>query len=307
MSVFSVRIDKLNEAAQKYSRVIAEVDVQRKNYNALIRDIDDSWDGLASQAYIRRMRGEESKLVNLRKYAVALRKYCIETADKMEAIDKMLQHIMGLFSSLWGTGSGGSNTTNGGGGAQIEEPAIVAYDYGAELDAITKAATQSGEEITWNYPDKNGIQAVSCQWFSYAKLCERGFAKDTGAHFSPYKPAESIAPKGTQTFTGAISAIEERIKNNGGEPIYNVLIQGNNSGHTALIDKAYIDGSGKLKLIFSEHADLSQRISVKQNVDGVTITYPFKAQKEYYVSELSQMWNMSNYVKTVSIYGESNR
>ena len=98
MSVFSVRIDKLNDAANKFGVIIERMDNQKNKYTNLIQEIDNSWDGLASIAYIRRMRGELTKLNNMRKYTVALRKYCINTAEKMESIDKILRKLLDLLS-----------------------------------------------------------------------------------------------------------------------------------------------------------------------------------------------------------------
>lgn len=204
------------------------------------------------------------------------------------------------------SGGGGSSwgPTHGGGGTQIDGSSTVTYDYQQEINKITADATAKGEEITWNYADGNGIQAVSCQWYSYAKLCERGFAKDTGAFFSLDSASATISTGDNHTFTGAVSAIEEHLKTNG-EPIYNVLIQGDSNGHTVLIDKAYLDKSGSLKLVFSEHADRSKTIPVAANIDGVTQTYPFMPQKEYSESEWKKIWDMSKVVHSIKIYGPS--
>lgn len=312
MPIFSVQIDKLNEAADKYSRVIQEVDTQGRNYNALIQEIDNSWDGLASVAYIRRMRAETAKLQHLRKYTVALRKYCKDTAEKMEAIDKMLQQIMSFFSSVWGGNSSGSNS-HGGGGTQIpgntytvqNDPSIFGAGgcYQNEIDKIYSEMKNNGS-VTWNYANSQGIGSISCQWFARAKLCERGFATDTGDFFSLATPAYQIPCTNGQNFTGAIAGIENQVRANGGEPIYNILIQGNNSGHTALIDKAYIDSSGQLKLLFSDNADWRKPIMhVANNGNGGTAIYQLMDQKEYTVSELSSVWNMGNYVSHVSVFG----
>ena len=228
-----------------------------------------------------------------------------KTSEMFKQSDSTSADAITDSSSGNGSGGGGGSSwgpTHGGGGTQISGSGTVTYDYQKELDKITADATASGEEITWNLADSNGIHAVSCQWYSYAKLCERGFATDTGAFFSPGSASATISTGDNPTFTGAVSAIKDHIKTNV-EPIYNILIQGDSDGHTVLIDKAYIDEAGELKLVFSEHADRSKTISVTANIDGVTKTYPFLPQKDYSKHEWENIWNMNNAVYSIKVYG----
>ena len=182
-----------------------------------------------------------------------------------------------------------------------------------EMAAIYEPALSFGS-VTYNNAlrgDPNSIRTVSCVWFSKAKLHQRGFATEVPNSFSLAEPKERLLEGSSTTFSGALAKIKDKLDANNNEPLYNIYLEGENHGHTALIDKAYVDEDGNLRIVFSEHGDFgsNELLSVVPNSFNIEKIRPFIEQKEYVITQdgwgnyiLPKVWNDCT-VRNINVYG----
>ena len=256
MSVFSVQIDKLNLAADKYTKIIADIDNQKQNYTALIQEIDNSWDGLASISYINRMKGQTTKLTNMRKYVVALRKYCKDTAERMEFIDKMLRKLMEMVSSIWGNNSSNSNTTHGGGGAQIPnndstENVVQPID---ESVYDQTAYSQFMEHYDYDYDGdvdyiNTGCVITSCAYALTRMGIEttplQAYERSGGCYAYYNKISQNQAKVTTNCSVSLIDEMARKAKNDPNN-ISPLMLRVNGNTHTVGLKDIEMDSAGKI-------------------------------------------------------------
>ena len=163
-------------------------------------------------------------------------------------------------------------------------------DAKRELREIESRMQKPDDSFRWNLLDKNGSTSVSCYGFSNYKLCKRGIMKEQNGGFVELKQPEigvDIYNQWGHDENSYAKTSTEYIKyllkeKNNGNPLYNIYIEGRTAGksatHTILIDKAYLDGDGNMRLIFSDNADASKGVfNVASNSDGVkTANYLFE-------------------------------
>lgn len=237
---------------------------------------------------------------------------------------EIMQRIVNFFKNKWSksTGSTGnknnsvSNGPSGSTGNKINsvsnEPSYV-IDSSNEIEVIEKEMRNPHKHTQWNVV-KNGTSSYSCFAFANRKLEMRGLkGKPVQYGQATYDEWLKSGNRSNNFAKTAPDYIKYLVEKNGGEPLYNIYLEGATGkdgrdglgSHTALIDKAWIDEKGELRMILSENKDTDHgTFPVAKNPDGVKNSYPLKRQKEYTASEAAKMWVNAYRPLKVKVYGK---
>lgn len=219
-----------------------------------------------------------------------------------------MQRIVNFFKNKWPEVTGSTGNKNN---SVSNEPSYV-IDSSNETEFIENGM-RNNKGVGWNYP-KKGTASCSCWWFSNKKLELRGLkGKPVQYGQTTYNEWLNSGSRSNNFSKTAPDYIKYLVEKNGGEPLYNIYVEGTKDGkprnglgsHTVLIDKAWVDEKGELRMILSENKDTSRgTFPAGQNSAGIKNAYPIKAQKEYTASEAAKMWANAYRPLKVEVYGK---
>lgn len=102
MAMLRADIDKLRQAETLLKQVSPELEEIRTLVNEIAGELDQTWDGAASQYFIAKLRSHAKPLKNAETAVDEFGKYAKETADTMQEIDDFIQKFMDILESLGG-------------------------------------------------------------------------------------------------------------------------------------------------------------------------------------------------------------
>lgn len=103
MSKIKVDIQGLRENASTLDGAVSEMDALYSRLNSLIAQLEATWDGAASEAYVDRLRKDARKVKDAAAITKEFARYGRKTAEKFEAIDranKLMESLLGGASSV---------------------------------------------------------------------------------------------------------------------------------------------------------------------------------------------------------------
>lgn len=103
MSKINVDIQGLRENAMILDGTVSEMEAVYNRLTALIAQLEATWDGAASEAYVNRLRKDAKKVMEAVSITKEFAKYGRKTAEKFEAIDranKMIESNIGTVRSI---------------------------------------------------------------------------------------------------------------------------------------------------------------------------------------------------------------
>ena len=103
MAKINVDIQGLRDNAATLDGAVSEMEVIYNRLNSLIAQLEATWDGAASEAYINRLRRDANKVMDAASITKEFAKYGRRTAEKFEAIDranKLLESALGSAGSV---------------------------------------------------------------------------------------------------------------------------------------------------------------------------------------------------------------
>lgn len=100
MSKITVDIQGLRENSDTLSNCVAEMENLYRRLNTLISQLDATWDGDASQAYISKLNRQANLVMDSAKITKEFSEYGKKTADKFEAIDAANKILESVFPSI---------------------------------------------------------------------------------------------------------------------------------------------------------------------------------------------------------------
>ncbi len=98
MTKLKVEISALRANQANLEKQIAELEALNRRLETLLARIESSWDGEASEAYIRVMRNYAQQAANMEQVLTEFKSYVNKTADTFETLDKnVASRIHGAF------------------------------------------------------------------------------------------------------------------------------------------------------------------------------------------------------------------
>lgn len=98
MAKLKVEISGLRTNQANLEKQIAELESLNRRLETLLGRIESSWDGDASDSYIRVMRGYAQQAANMVEVLKEFKTYVNKTADTFETLDKTVaSRIFGAF------------------------------------------------------------------------------------------------------------------------------------------------------------------------------------------------------------------
>lgn len=98
MAKLKVEISALRTNQANLEKQIADLEALNSRLEALLARIESSWDGDASDSYIRVMRGYAQQAADMVKVLTEFKTYVNKTADTFENLDKKISsRIFGAF------------------------------------------------------------------------------------------------------------------------------------------------------------------------------------------------------------------
>jgi WXG100 family type VII secretion target len=98
MAKLKVEISALRTNQTNLEKQIADLEELNRRLETLLARIESSWDGDASDSYIRVMRGYAQQAADMVKVLTEFKTYVNKTADTFENLDKKISsRIFGAF------------------------------------------------------------------------------------------------------------------------------------------------------------------------------------------------------------------
>ncbi|MBQ1931110.1 MAG: WXG100 family type VII secretion target [Lachnospiraceae bacterium] len=98
MAKLKVEISALRTNQTNLEKQIADLEALNRRLETLLARIESSWDGDASDSYIRVMRGYAQQAADMVKVLTEFKTYVNKTADTFENLDKKISsRIFGAF------------------------------------------------------------------------------------------------------------------------------------------------------------------------------------------------------------------
>lgn len=87
MAKIDIDVETIRSSASTLEAKVNELKVMRFNLFKLINNINDTWDGEASEVYINKLEGYLIKIDNMVDIYIDYKKYLDDVADKFENLD----------------------------------------------------------------------------------------------------------------------------------------------------------------------------------------------------------------------------
>lgn len=100
MAKLKVDINTMNSAANTLDKVSQELEEIIEEYTNICNELSNTWDGAASEEFIRRLRTQITNLGTVKLTMVGLEGYSKSVAATMKAIDTILTEMLKGFMTV---------------------------------------------------------------------------------------------------------------------------------------------------------------------------------------------------------------
>lgn len=97
MARLKVDINAMNSASKTLENVSRELGEVIHEYDAIVSELSNSWDGAASEEFIRRLKTQIRELKTAKSSLEGIKEYSSDVADTMKRIDKILTQLLKGF------------------------------------------------------------------------------------------------------------------------------------------------------------------------------------------------------------------